>query len=391
MPTNNEHEVLQSWIGVLNACGACCANLLPALQALSALRLKPHVLQAIIAAQEACASPLALVDVLPKPVSFCAALTRCILALHQAVVQPLMPRQEAEPRPSTEPDSQLHRQVPMLEHVQPSKIESASKAMPAQEAPGKEKGCDSASDDSGADHHPWQKEWNHLNLHNPYALQILDYAKDVASCVERSRVLAKSTQCQPVGAAADLTHFSLATSVVEEHRELVMSADVWQILATDVGLRCFLSEKTGYAAGIVDEVPITLHIFNDAILAKEQAAQPTPSLRSSSSSRASPPGAGAEARDQLLGDVNQRARGQTNSSLLFLLGASVKVVTCALAPSQKTSHRPSTSMPARVFKKDVGETGGGADRQGVGFSHVHALNACAARRRRFIMTHPHDL
>ena len=246
---------------------------------------------------------------------------------------------------------------------------------------------------SAQDHHVWKAEWDWLDLHNPYAFTILDYAKDVASGVERCRILAKSSECHVIG----MPNFPLSTTVVEEHRELVMTADVWQILATVVGLQSFTSaqEKGRYAAGIVDELPALLHsydelpallhIYNDAILVKQQStnqmALPTRSLQTTwrpSPSRASG-GGGPVARDEL--DVGTRTGEETSKlSMLFLLGATVRGVSCAMSPAQKGSHRPtSTGISAQC--KVMGKTGVGDVGQGQRQSHLHALKACARRRR----------
>ena len=232
---------------------------------------------------------------------------------------------------------------------------------------------------SAQDHHVWKVEWDKLDLHNPYAFSTLDYAKDVASGVERCRILAKSTQCHVIG----MPNFPLSTTVVEEHRELVMTADVWQILATDVGLQSFTSsqEKVGYAAGIVDELPALLHIYNDAILVKHQVALPTRSLQTTwrpSPSRVVSEGGGAVALDELDGGASTGEETGT-LSMLFLLGATVRGVACAMSPAQKGSHRPtSTGIPAQC-KKVTRKTGVGD--VGQGQSYLHALKACARRRR----------
>jgi hypothetical protein len=288
----------------------------------------------------------------------------------------------------------LHRELPMLVHAHSAGKEAAfTSSKERHYVVHDNTGKDDTDNDqvhasrnafgasnlaSSQNHHVWKVEWDRLDLHNPYAFSTLDYAKDVASCVERCRILAKSTQCHVIG----VPNFPLSTTVVEEHRELVMTADVWQILATDVGLQSFTSsqEKVGYAAGIVDELPALLHIYNDAILVKHQVALPTRSLQTTwrpSPSQVSG-GGGAVARDEL--DGGESSREETGTlSMLFLLGATVRGVACAMSPAQKGSHRPtSTGIPAQC-KKVTRKTGVGD--VGQGQSYLHALKACARRRR----------
>ena len=79
-------------------------------------------------------------------------------------------------------------------------------------------------------------------------LDILQYSKDVAAAVDRSRVLAKSLHRTVEDV---ISSPALSLTIIKEHRELVRKAEMWRVLTSDSSLQFFVSDKAGAAAGLV--------------------------------------------------------------------------------------------------------------------------------------------
>ena len=152
--------------------------------------------------------------------------------------------------------------------------------------------------------------WDERIVHGTMA-----YAKDVAAAVERSRVLAKSMHCSVEAWFPG----QMPSTIVKEHRALVKTAEVWRVLTTDVNIKFFLTDKAGSAAGILDEAPVTVSLFNDSILVTHN-----------------------------VNPAQIDARRNTSSNVLYLLGARATPIVCAHEPaaSDALSMSPGTSTPS---------------------------------------------
>ena len=251
------------------------------------------MLAAISASQKACASGLSLVDVLPKPVSFCSPLVRSIEALHSIFHQP--------PAPC----------LMVLHTSDPSAQESEQITSDLTQAP------DACNQNLTRDlcHERDPNNSSSTRGDERIVHGTMAYAKDVAAAVERSRVLAKSMH-RSVDAWFP---GQLPSTIVKEHRALVKTAEVWRVLTTDVNIKFFLTDKAGSAAGILDEVPVTVSLFNDSILVTLN-----------------------------VNSAQIDARRNTSSNVLYLLGARATPIVCAHEPatSDALSRSPSNSTPS---------------------------------------------
>jgi len=253
-PTTHEFQVLSSWVSLLHTLGACTANMHPALQALSCLRLSPMVSSAMAAAQMASSCSLALVDVLPKPVSFVVPLVRSMQALLAICM-----------RGGTRPDGLEEQQGCQSAEVGRHELSYAHRLAHACSPTSMNSVEEESSIDVERALSRAQLTAGHLNtLHKVQGVVYL--AKDVAASVKRSRVLAKNTMIHRHvdGTVASESH--LPRTLVKEHRQLVKRGDMMRVLTTDTCVEFFVSEKAGSAAGIVDEYPVTLSLFNDSVV-----------------------------------------------------------------------------------------------------------------------------
>ena len=341
VPSESEQQVVQSWENVLQALAACTANLLPSLHALSSMRLIPQVRNVISDAQTACKCSLSLVDVLPKPVSFCAPLVRSLEALRNILQEESiasLPRGVGAGGSSIEAvDGRSALQG--LSHTfivhSRRRAHSLSEELP----PCNDAHCSKA-----------QNEGNH----GSGSLQsegIMRYAKDVAAAVEKSRVLARSKHRQ-VDLIIPNSH--LPSTIVKEHRKLIKTTQVWRVVTSDVSVKFFLTERAGSGAGILDEIPATFTLYNDAILVNDSIlSTPTRCTHSSeikmpmqqhSSSR--PPLSPPTAAGSSIGDTAQLGGG---GSMFFLLGAFATPVACALSLGQS----PTKGVGSRCTSSDA--------------------------------------
>ena len=80
-PITHEFQVLRSWVSLLHTLDTSTTNVYPVLQTLICLRIRTMVSSVMTTTQMVCSCSLALVDVIPKPVSFVVPLVRSMKSL----------------------------------------------------------------------------------------------------------------------------------------------------------------------------------------------------------------------------------------------------------------------------------------------------------------------
>jgi hypothetical protein len=303
----------------------------------------------IAAAQAACPCELALVDVLPKPISFCLPLVRCIEGLRSNLPHKKQPCPEPADVPipaavdgsgdlyryhrgdnvsiraaetaclaAMQPNScvcSVNRITWLLSRLQYSSTKTqAMLVQPVQEFdPSQDPAEGHAIADAGdraQDGQEGSKEDERSTL------DILQYSKDVAAAVDRSRVLAKSLHRTVEDV---ISSPALSLTIIKEHRELVRKAEMWRVLTSDSSLQFFVSDKAGDAAGfILDERPVSAMLFNDSIMI---VAAKEPFYKSPDEEQLCESGNSNSCR---------REEGEVSRSIfmMYLLDASAKPIVC---------------------------------------------------------------